>query len=87
MANKGKHLNYINLKLIFIGFICLIGCTQPDPLDDDCYLIPETGPCEALIPRYFYDQDAGICKEFIWGGCDGVVPFETMEDCKRGCGE
>ncbi|MBA4146415.1 MAG: proteinase inhibitor I4 serpin, partial [Cytophaga sp.] len=25
------------------------------------------------------------CKEFIWGGCGGVVPFETLEECKGGC--
>ncbi|MDP6991963.1 MAG: BPTI/Kunitz-type proteinase inhibitor domain-containing protein [Candidatus Marinimicrobia bacterium] len=56
-------------------------------MDDACYLIPETGPCEALITRYYYDQDANICSKFTWGGCQGVVPFETMEECKRSCGE
>ena len=40
----------------------------------------------AAFPRYYYDSDAGQCKEFIWGGCGGVVPFETMADCKEGCG-
>ena len=62
-------------------------CDKSEPLDDACYLIPETGPCDAVIQRYYYDQESRKCKEFIWGGCLGVVPFETMEDCKSGCGE
>jgi len=24
--------------------------------------------------------------KFIWGGCGGVVPFETMEECNNECG-
>lgn len=47
-----------------------------------CQLAPETGNCYALITRYYYDQEEGECKAFNWGGCEGVVPFDTMEDCK-----
>ena len=25
----------------------------------------------------------GKCKEFTWGGCDGIVPFDTMEECEK----
>ncbi|MEA1881218.1 MAG: BPTI/Kunitz domain-containing protein [Candidatus Marinimicrobia bacterium] len=37
------------------------------------------------MPRYYYNQDAGKCKEFTWGGCGGVVPFVTMPECKSAC--
>ena len=50
-----------------------------------CKLEPETGPCKALFTRYYFDQQEGICKEFIWGGCQGVVPFETLNECKSIC--
>jgi|TARA_B100000378_G_C17925592_1_gene371361 hypothetical protein len=73
-----KHLWF---KLILF----LMACDKSEPLDDACYLIPDPGVCLAAIPRYYYDQDSGNCKEFLWGGCGGVVPFETMEECKSGC--
>ena len=50
-----------------------------------CEMIPDPGPCDAIFPRYYYDQISGACKEFIWGGCDGVVPFETLQECEQLC--
>ena len=47
-----------------------------------CELLPEVGPCEALIPKYYFDKETQECKEFSWGGCDGVVPFDTLEECQ-----
>jgi len=37
------------------------------------------------MPKYYYDEEEKKCKEFIWGGCDGVVPFETLEECEEQC--
>ena len=50
-----------------------------------CDLIPDPGLCKAYFPRYYFDKKEGKCKEFIWGGCDGVVPFQTLEACEK-CG-
>lgn len=47
-----------------------------------CDLKPDPGPCFAAFRRYYYDKEAQECKEFIWGGCDGTVPFDTMEECR-----
>ena len=57
------------------------GCGQTDR----CALKPDPGPCEAYVPRYYYDPVEKKCKEFIWGGCKGVVPFETMQECQDAC--
>lgn len=60
----------------------LLSCRKDDcDKPDFCSLEPEPGLCEAYFTRYYYDQKAKKCKEFIWGGCDGVVPFETLEAC------
>ena len=50
-----------------------------------CELKPDTGPCRAYMPRYYFDQKAQKCKEFIWGGCSGTVPFETIGECMNAC--
>ena len=77
--------------LIFLAVFMNTGCNdnqekdKTEPLSDTCYLTPDPGLCMAAFPRYYYDSDAEQCKEFIWGGCGGVVPFETMADCKEGC--
>ena len=54
-----------------------------DPCKYQCSLVPDAGPCEAAIPRYYFDQTDKTCKQFLWGGCDGVVPFITLEECTK----
>jgi hypothetical protein len=46
-------------------------------------LEPNPGPCFAAISKYYFDKDDGKCKEFIWGGCNGIVPFDSLEECKE----
>ena len=50
-----------------------------------CARRPDPGPCKANDERYFYDQSFGRCRSFSWGGCDGVVPFQTLRDCIAAC--
>jgi hypothetical protein len=53
---------------------------------DGCNLVPDAGPCEALVTKYYFDKDLNRCQSFTWGGCDGVVPFQTLEECRACCG-
>ena len=52
----------------------------------ECSLKPDRGPCKGIFDKFYYDIDSKACKKFIWGGCGGVVPFETIEECNNGCG-
>ncbi len=52
-----------------------------------CSLPPETGPCEALIPRWYHDSATDSCKQFTYGGCQGNANnFETLAACEAQCG-
>jgi hypothetical protein len=62
--------------------LALVGCIKCYDLPAACELEPDAGPCEALFERYYFDQETGECTMFHWGGCDGVVPFETLEECQ-----
>jgi hypothetical protein len=74
-------------KIVIIALAaCFLQCHDDGPLPGNCALEPNTGPCNAAIPRYYFDAADKKCKEFIWGGCNGVVPFETLEACKLECG-
>lgn len=76
-----KNLKYPFIVVLFGALLtgCVIKCYE---LPSACELTPDPGPCEALIERYFYNQETGECEMFHWGGCEGVVPFETLEECE-----
>lgn len=53
---------------------------------DRCGLWGMTGRCRAALKRYEWRH--GGCESFVWGGCGGLVPFETQEACEAaGCEE
>ena len=52
---------------------------------EDCNSIHDTGMCFAAIEIYYFNQNAGQCEESIWGGCGGLVPFWTLEECQNSC--
>ena len=52
---------------------------------NQCDLEPNPGLCKAYFPKYYFDEEVRACQEFIYGGCGGVVPFDTMEECTQQC--
>jgi hypothetical protein len=73
---------FILILLSIIAIQCKKDCIE----SDRCTLDPVAGPCFATITKFYYDSVEKKCKPFTWGGCDGVVPFQTMEECEAGCG-
>ncbi|MDG2165042.1 MAG: BPTI/Kunitz-type proteinase inhibitor domain-containing protein [Flavobacteriales bacterium] len=49
---------------------------------DACTLSPEPGICFAAIQMYYFNQETQQCEDFTWGGCGGVVPFESLVECE-----
>ena len=72
---------FLFLSLCFVLGFAVTSCGDDEETCPACELIPEVGPCNAAVPIYYYDQDSMKCVEFIWGGCEGLVPFETLQDC------
>lgn len=70
--------------LLFIP-LCIIqlSCNKCILKSKDCELEPDSGPCEAYITKYYYDKGEKKCQSFLWGGCEGEVPFNTLEECKK----
>jgi len=81
---KMKYLKLIIFALLITG---ISSCSDDDVSCEDtpnspCCQSPEVGPCNAAFPRFYFDNETGSCQEFVWGGCNGVVPFETLEECE-----
>ena len=52
--------------------------------NQECYIMPEVGPCDGVCPTYYYNQDINECEEFIFGCC-GPEAFDTMQNCIDTC--
>jgi len=52
---------------------------------EDCNSMPDPGMCLAYIQTFYFNQATSQCEESYWGGCDGVVPFWTLEECQNSC--
>jgi Kunitz/Bovine pancreatic trypsin inhibitor domain len=76
-------------SITLVAFILLISisCQKEDenPCEQSpkCSLEPDSGMCLAAFPKYYFDKTEGKCKQFMWGGCGGVVPFNTLEECRQ----
>jgi len=67
--------------LIVLLIFAISGCNKEND-KNNCALEPDPGNCKASFPRYYYDRVEKMCKEFIWGGCGGTVPFDSINECK-----
>ncbi|KAM7367639.1 hypothetical protein PAMP_013924 [Pampus punctatissimus] len=53
---------------------------------DPCAAAPVVGPCKGTFPRWYYDSNAGECKHFLYGGCQGNHNnFLQESDCVSEC--
>ena len=68
------------LSLIIIPFLSF-----GQIVTEDCNSIPNPGICFAAIQIYYFEQNTGLCEESIWGGCGGLVPFWSLEECQNNC--
>ena len=63
-----------------LAFTLLAGCQNGNEpgtakLPDACYQPPESGMCKASIPATTLMPTQALPESFIWGGCQGSVPF------------
>lgn len=53
---------------------------------DICKLPQDSGPCDAAIRRWWFNDATGKCEPFSYGGCEGNANnFQTAMDCVNGC--
>ncbi len=50
-----------------------------------CGLEPQGGSCKARFEKGYYNKKNRVCMSFTYGGCAGVVPFDSIEACRNIC--
>jgi len=58
----------------------------PAGIHVSCLKRPDPGPCKNGRPGYFYDYRTDRCRSFNYGGCEGRVPFTSIDACVKTCG-
>uniref|UniRef100_A0A3Q4AQC2 Tissue factor pathway inhibitor n=1 Tax=Mola mola TaxID=94237 RepID=A0A3Q4AQC2_MOLML len=51
-----------------------------------CAQRDDSGPCKAILERFFFSVETGSCEPFVYGGCGGNANnFDTLEVCEEMC--
>lgn len=99
MRYKGPFIFHKDIDVAMpAGFAGALGVERPAPFSLNrfepmsgpdmpaCREKPARGPCKGLFRKFYYDRASHSCKTFVWGGCQGSVPFETLKECRDMCG-
>ncbi len=73
----------IAVALLFSA--CATTTTKTQSINKQCLEIPNPGMCKAYFKKFYYDSKDEKCKSFVWGGCGGNIPFNTLDKCKSTC--
>lgn len=66
--------------------MCKLTCHPHKGRPSLCDKTPDTGPCKARVPAFYYDALTKSCKSFIYGGCGGNKNrFTSHETCLNTC--
>lgn len=60
-------------------------CISPPPLEQ-CAAPRDTGPCKAMVQRWWYSAASDSCEPFTYGGCGGNDNnFRSYDECLESC--
>ncbi|XP_045527734.1 papilin isoform X3 [Pieris brassicae] len=56
------------------------------PLSNPCKQEPDPGNCLGEFSKWYYSEEEDICREFIYGGCNGNDNrFDSQAECENRC--
>lgn len=69
--------------LLIRNVVCVCLCVHVSAV---CWARAESGPCHAMLERWFFIPEKGRCAPFLFGGCGGNRNnFESEEYCLAVC--
>ncbi|WP_072679618.1 BPTI/Kunitz domain-containing protein [Arcobacter sp. LA11] len=81
------YLRIIILLLPLFSFTACSTSSNSIKLSKKCYKKGVTGMCRGYFIKYEYNEKTKKCQHFVYGGCGGNIPFNTLDECKKSCEE
>merc|ERR1712154_217382 len=73
------------LCLCFIVLLQYCAAQMPEGRPG-CVEAPVQGMCKGRFLRWYFDAASAQCREFFYGGCDGIANnYKTKTDCMINC--
>ena len=55
---------------------------------EPCTIKKDPGTCKEYQPMWYFEPITGVCRRFLYGGCDGNGNrFLTSDECLQRCGK
>ncbi|XP_037499355.2 tissue factor pathway inhibitor 2 [Rhipicephalus sanguineus] len=79
-----KRTSFVALQLACV--IHVHGFLETKTQAHACMQPKDPGPCRSSVPSWYFDAYERVCKEFIYGGCQGNSNrFESKIACEAAC--
>lgn len=70
-------------KVFLIAHVCSLVTSAKSSV---CHLPMDTGDCDGICPRWYFNTHSGRCEEFSYGCCGGNEnKFHTEQECLNAC--
>ncbi|XP_059155177.1 kunitz-like toxin PcKuz3 [Physella acuta] len=71
------------LLMIIATSLVTYAASQVSP---ECYQEMDPGPCQWMVPRWFFNMTIRLCDMFNYSGCGGNLNnFRTQGECSEKC--
>ncbi|XP_041352170.1 kunitz-type serine protease inhibitor homolog delta-dendrotoxin-like [Gigantopelta aegis] len=72
--------------VLFVFVVCGLLESAVFQSPHDCNEPMDIGPCDGVVPRFFYSFQMRQCLSFDYGGCGGNSNnFKTRRECEDTC--
>ncbi|XP_077520938.1 boophilin-H2-like isoform X1 [Amblyomma americanum] len=71
---------------VFILLAVVSAAFAATAFDMRCTQLPDSGPCKAMMPMWWFNARTGKCELFNYGGCGGNENrYESKRQCEMTC--
>uniref|UniRef100_A0A0M3IQG7 Papilin n=1 Tax=Ascaris lumbricoides TaxID=6252 RepID=A0A0M3IQG7_ASCLU len=87
MHNYVNHFNILQSAIVAYRKSNILGIAEArKPTSSECSAAADEGPCGSSITRWYYDENAQLCKPFQYSGCGGNGNnYGSKFACERRC--
>jgi len=84
LFRQDEHMSHLQVHDLIYASYC--NSVSAYSMARNCTLPVMKGPCEAAMPRFFFNATSRQCEKFLYGGCGGNANnFYSLNECLKEC--